>query len=261
MGRRLGAVFAHPDDDTYALGGTLALDRGLEYTLVVATSGEAGLIADPVLANPETLAKVREQEERDALAVLGVANATVEFLRHPDGALADVPRRVLVDMVVEPLRRGRPDVVVTFGPEGITKHADHVAIHHAATEAFHRLRADEGKGRAFHRLLYTALPHSDLDRFRNTLRARGMEVGDPDGPFMPRGVPDDTIAVRVDCRRVSDVKLEALRAHRTQQGELDSLPEDLLPEMLGRETFVQAWPPVTDSSGPSLSSVFEGLEA
>jgi LmbE family N-acetylglucosaminyl deacetylase len=60
---------------------------------------------------------------------------------------------------------------------------------------------------------------------------------------MPRGVPDDTIAVRVDCRVVVKRKLEAIRAHRTQQVELEYLPDDLQPEILGEECFVQAWPP------------------
>jgi LmbE family N-acetylglucosaminyl deacetylase len=261
VSRRLAAVFAHPDDDTYAVGGTVALERGsIDYTVIVATSGEAGLISDPALATPETLGSVREQEERDALAVLGAEEAALHFLHYPDGALAEVSRDEIAAKVIDLLRKDRPSVVVTFGPEGITKHDDHVAIHQAATEAFHQLRAEEGEGRAFQRLLYTALAQSELDRVWKSLRRRGVDVGDIEGPFMPRGVPDHTITVRVDCRAVVSGKLEALRAHRTQQVELEYLPEDLQPEMLGQECFVQAWPPVTDLSGPTLSSVFEGLD-
>jgi LmbE family N-acetylglucosaminyl deacetylase len=259
--RRLAAVFAHPDDDTFAVGGTLALERGrVDYTLIVATSGEAGLISDPALASAGTLAKVREQEERDALAVLGAEDAAVRFLGYPDGGLAEVSRDEIADKVIDVLREVRPAVVVTFGREGITKHDDHIAIHQVATEAFHQLRAEEGEGRAFQRLLYTALLQSNLDRFWEALRKRGVEVGETEGPFMPRGVPDHTVTVRVDCRPVVSTKLEALRAHRTQQGEMENFPEDLQPEMLGQECFVQAWPPVTDPSGPILSSVFEGLD-
>ena len=54
--RRLAAVFAHPDDDTFAVGGILAKEGDLEYTLIVATSGEAGLISDPALATSENSA-------------------------------------------------------------------------------------------------------------------------------------------------------------------------------------------------------------
>jgi LmbE family N-acetylglucosaminyl deacetylase len=258
---RLAAVFAHPDDDTYAVGGTLALHRGeIGYALVVATSGEAGLISDPALATPENLATVREQEERDALTALGAEDAAVHFLRYPDGGLAAVSGDEVAGTVVERLREHRPHVVVTFGPEGITKHDDHVAIHRSATEAFHRLRAEERDGKAFQRLLYTAIPQSDLDRLWEALRERGVDVGDTEGPFMPRGVPDHTITVRVDCNPVVPRKREALRAHRTQQMELDYFPEDLQPELLGQECFVQAWPPVTDPSGPTLSSMFDGLD-
>jgi LmbE family N-acetylglucosaminyl deacetylase len=261
VGRRLAAVFAHPDDDTYAVGGTLALHRGeIGYTLIVATSGEAGLISDPALAAPENLAGVREQEERDALAVLGAGDAAVHFLRYPDGGLAGASSGEIAGQVVDLLRQDRPQVVVTFGPEGITEHDDHVAIHRAATEAFHQLRAEEGEGGAFQRLLYTALPRSSLDRLWGALRRRGVDVGDTEGPFMPRGVPDHTVTVRVDCRSVTTGKLEALRAHRTQQVELNYFPQDLQSDLLGEECFVQAWPPVANPSGPILSSVFEGLD-
>jgi len=65
--------------------------------------------------------------------------------------------------------------------------------------------------------------------------------------------------VRVDCRSVVSQKLAAIRAHRTQQMELEYLPEDLQPELLGQECFVQAWPPVADARGPIVSGVFDGL--
>jgi N-acetyl-1-D-myo-inositol-2-amino-2-deoxy-alpha-D-glucopyranoside deacetylase len=260
VAHRLAAVYAHPDDDTYSLGGSLALGQGnIEYTLIVATSGEAGVISDPSLATSETLAQVREQEERDSLSALGAGEATIHFLRYPDGGLAGVPRGELVGRIAEVLREAGPQVVVTFGPEGVTKHQDHVAIHQAATEAFHEAQAASKEDGAFQRLLYTALSQSDLDRFWQELRERGVELGDPEAPFMPRGVPDHTIAVRVDCRSVVSQKLAAIRAHRTQQMELEYLPEDLQPELLGQECFVQAWPPVADARGPIVSGVFDGL--
>jgi len=257
---RLAAVYAHPDDDTYSLGGTLALHQGnIDYTLIVATSGEAGAISDPSLATANTLAQVREQEERDAVDAVGAGQATINFLRYPDGGLAQVPRGELAGRIADLLREARPQVVVTFGPEGVTKHQDHVAVHQAATEAFHEVQASIEEGDAFQRLFYTALPQSELDRFWQQLEQRGVEVGDPEGPFMPRGVPDHTITVRIDCRGVVSQKLAAIRTHRTQQVELEFVPEDLQPELLGQECFVQAWPPVTEQSGPVMSSLFEGL--
>jgi LmbE family N-acetylglucosaminyl deacetylase len=264
---RLAAVFAHPDDDTYGLGGTLALAEGdIQYTLVVATSGEAGPISDPALASRENLAQVREVEEREALKVVGVEQADVHFLRYPDGALKEAPRDELVERIADVLGPARPQVVVTFGPEGITKHDDHITIGVAATEAFHRARAGaqrEGSipDGAFGRLLYNAISETEIQRFWEELRARGVDVGDPEGPFMPRGVPDDTITHRVDCSSVVKRKLEAIRAHRTQQVELDYLPQDLQPDILGREYFVQAFPPVTEAVTRVAGNIFEGMEA
>src|SRR5437867_3401693 len=167
MGIRLAAVFAHPDDDTYGLGGTLAMNGDeVEYTLIVATSGEAGPISDPSLATRENLAEVREGEEREALEVLGVADPSAHFLRYPDGGLKGVPRDELIERIADVLRSARPHVVVTFGPEGITKHDDHITVGQAATEAFHRARGT-GKDRAFQRLYYNAIPRSELEDFWN----------------------------------------------------------------------------------------------
>ena len=83
---------------------------------------------------------------------------------------------------------------------------------------------------------------------------------DTGAPFMPRGVPDHTITIRVDCRSVIDRKLEALAAHRTQAFEDESFPKDLQREAFAWEWFVQAWPPVTEPSGPILSDIFEGID-
>jgi LmbE family N-acetylglucosaminyl deacetylase len=262
---RLAAVFAHPDDDTYGLAGTLALGRGeIEYTVIVATSGEAGTISDPSLATRETLAEVREREEREAIHAAGADDAMVHFLRYPDGELKEVPREELVDRVAGLLRDARPHVVVTFGPEGITKHDDHVTIGAAATEAFHKARAEEeaqadDPDHGFQRLLYVAIPSSEIDRFWESLRARGIEVGDPEGPFMPRGVPDETITHRVDCTAVLKPKMQALQAHRTQRDEVDQIPEDLQERVLGYEWFVQAFPPVTTQPARPAGSVFDDL--
>jgi LmbE family N-acetylglucosaminyl deacetylase len=262
---RLAAVFAHPDDDTYALAGTLAMAEGdVEYTVIVATSGEAGAISDPSLATRENLAEVRENEEREALTAAGAEKARVHFLRYPDAGLKDVLREELVDKVATILQEARPQVVVTFGPEGITKHDDHITVGAAATEAFHKSRAVAEAGKsfprdAFQRLLYVAIPSSEIDRFWKMLRARGEDIGDPKGAFVPRGVPDRTITHRVDCTDLFKAKIEALHAHRTQREEVDQIPEDLQEAVLGYEWFVQVFPPVTESPARPAGSVFEGV--
>jgi LmbE family N-acetylglucosaminyl deacetylase len=262
---RLAAVYAHPDDDVYGIGGLIALERErLDLTVIVATRGEAGLISDPSLATREDLGAVREREERDALAALGMPGADLHFLGYGDGELEAVDRGELVGRIEEILRRARPDVVVTFGPEGITHHPDHITVGQAATDAFHRARAAEGGEAAgsFRRLFYNAVPQSELDRVTPILRERGIDMGNPGDPNVPQGVPDHTISVALDVGPVIDRKIAGIRAHRTQAVELGALPEDLQREMFSSECFVRAWPPVTEpagSLGDAARHPFDGL--
>jgi LmbE family N-acetylglucosaminyl deacetylase len=257
-GRRVACVFAHPDDDTYGVGGSLAAhaEDDLELTVIMTTSGEAGQIADPSLATRETLAAVREDEDRESWTALGL-EPTIRFLRYPDGGVAEVPQEALVAVYLEILQEARPDVVVTFGPDGITGHADHVAVGAAATAAFHAARAAGADG--FARLLHVCIPRSRLDRFNELLRERGMPAMDPTQPFQPRGVPDETVGVLVDCSEVYERKLEALRRHRTQ-AEMQDVPFEVWREVLATEAFVLAFPERA-TGDPVLSDVFEGLAA
>jgi LmbE family N-acetylglucosaminyl deacetylase len=260
MGRhRLAAVFAHPDDDTWMVGGTYLLEGGdLDLTVVVATSGEAGMIADASMATRESLAQVREGEERAALAAGGQGGADVRFFRYPDGGLGDVDPEELVRRIADVLRTARPEVVVTFGPDGGTGHADHIVVSRATTEAFHRVREEPGAEGAFLRLLYGSLPQSGLDELYARWRSRGVEV-DPDAPFMPRAVPDGEIAVSVDTTAVARAKYEALMTHETQAPEIQAIADPDHDLVFSAESFVRAWPPRVTGADPPVASVFEGL--
>jgi LmbE family N-acetylglucosaminyl deacetylase len=255
--RRVACVFAHPDDDTYGVAGSLALHAKdeLQLTVIMATSGGSGRIADPSLATRETLGRVREAEDVASWRALGF-DPDVRFLRHPDGGLARIPREQLVLEVRDLLEETAPEVVVTFGPDGITGHEDHVAIGAVATEAFQATRTSSS-GRTFSRLLHNVVPQSSLDRLNELFRERGLQPMDPTQPFMPRGVPDRTIGVRVDCSSVYERKLEAIRCHKTQ-AELEDVPYDLWPEMLSTESFTVAWPERRPRD-PVLADLFEGL--
>ncbi len=149
MSGRLAVVVAHPDDDTFGSAGTVALhadEPGFRFVLVHATSGEAGEIADPSLATPDTLGAVREEEDRRSWVALGREPDRHEWFRYPDHGVADADQGQLVDRIAAVLAEERPDVVVTFGADGITGHPDHIAVGAAATEAFHRVRETPGGG-------------------------------------------------------------------------------------------------------------------
>jgi LmbE family N-acetylglucosaminyl deacetylase len=258
---RLAGVFAHPDDDSYVLGGTLLLHPGrVEPTLVFATSGEAGPIADGT-ADRATLGVVREGEQRAFLEAVGYGDAAVRFLRHPDYRLPEVPFEELVGEVEAVLRQARPQVVVSFGPDGLTSHHDHIRAGEAAAEAFRRARAAEGgPADAFLRLYQAAYPRSDVDRFYAGAREGGFDYGQEGQLFDVTGVPDDRIAVRVDTRAVAGRKWAAIvGSHRTQLDEHQRIPEPLRWIVLDAECFVQAFPP-RPPGGPVLDDLLAGLD-
>lgn len=140
---RLLAVFAHPDDETFCAGGTLAkhVAAGWEVMVVSATRGEAGQIRDPFAATRRTLGQVREREFYAACQRLGVRHARV--LDYMDGTLHAVDPYELTGAVVGIIRAFRPEVIITFGPDGAYGHPDHIAIGAATTRAFEQAGTTE----------------------------------------------------------------------------------------------------------------------
>jgi LmbE family N-acetylglucosaminyl deacetylase len=134
--RRILGVFAHPDDETFCAGGTLAryVARGAEVLVVSATRGEAGQIRSRGVATRRTLGQVREQELYLACRRLGVQHT--QCLDYGDGRLQDVDQDILIEKIGEIIRSFRPDVVITFGPDGAYGHPDHIAISAATTAAW-----------------------------------------------------------------------------------------------------------------------------
>ena len=259
MSGTLAVVVAHPDDDTFGCSGTVALhaaDPSFRFVLIHATRGEAGQIAEGSGATRETLGAVRQEEDRRSWVALGREPDRHEWLGYPDGGVADAAFDRLVDRVAAILAEERPDVVITFGADGITAHTDHITVGRAATEAFHRCRGERPAG--FRRLLHQAIAASEIDVWNERLIAAGEEPMDPTQVYNPRGVPDETIGVVVDCAAVVDRKLAALREHRTQAADVDAFGEADMREALARETHVIAWPEREGGSAP-LGDVFEGL--
>lgn len=127
LGTVLG-VWAHPDDECYLMAGTalLAAAAGSHVAIVSATLGEAGTTADEERWPAASLADIRRAEIAASLALLGIEDHT--WLGLPDGGLAGVDRAVGTAGIVEVMERVRPDTVLTFGPDGVTGHPDHVAV-------------------------------------------------------------------------------------------------------------------------------------
>ncbi len=277
--RTLLAVFAHPDDESFGVGGTLAhyARQGVRVVLVCATRGEVGEIADPALATPETLAEVREQELRCAARELGIAK--VIFLDYRDSGMAGTPANAhpqalvnapaadVVSRLVGIIRRERPDVVVTFEPHGGYGHPDHIAIHHHTVAAFHAAAdahefEDLGAPWQARRLFYTAVPRRMFREVREFLKARGIDTRNLDTLLASgMGWPDEAINVVVDVSDSVDAKWRAIHCHRTQLGPDNffiRLPEEMRRTVFAREYFALAWPAVGDDV--RLHDLFENLD-
>jgi N-acetyl-1-D-myo-inositol-2-amino-2-deoxy-alpha-D-glucopyranoside deacetylase len=228
---RLLAVFAHPDDEEWGTSGALVacVERGIEVHVLSATSGEAGEISAPVLATPETLAAVREEELRSACRILGLAEPIL--LGHPDGGLADVDRDLLVAQIVAAIRRLRPLVVLTFDANGAYGHPDHVAIHRASVAAVdlaadpaYRLppEVEDGPPHCVGKLYATAYPHSLSERINAGFAAAGLppiDFGEVQTVATDAiGTPDTLVTTVVPVDRHWDRCWAAFLAHRTQYG-------------------------------------------
>jgi len=211
-GRSLVAVFAHPDDESLACGGLLALcaDEGMRVSLVCATRGEDG--ADQSGDETGELLSVRRARELSAAAdILGIEN--VVLLDFEDGMLPWVDGEGLDDAIEAVITRWSPDVVITFDEDGLYWHPDHIAVHRATTAAVERMGA-EGPA-----LYYASLKAGTMRALVDAVRERlpagqlkmlGVDDVDAFGTLTPQ--PDIVVNVRATAPR----KLAALLCHQTQ---------------------------------------------
>lgn len=261
--KKILAIFAHPDDEAFGTGGSLARYAGQGHLvyLVCATRGEVGEISDPSLATHETLGQVREGELRCSAETMGIKELI--FLGYRDSGMIDTPENLdprayinaqaqeVIRTLVELIRRIKPDIVITFEPNGGYGHPDHIAIHRHTLESFFRA-ADPaflpGVGSVWqaNHLFYTAIPRSFFIELRSLLQQNGSETDDLDSLMRnENGWPDEQVNVIVDVSDTVEAKWEALNCHRTQFGPgnlFRRLPDQQIKHLLSKEYFAQAWP-------------------
>jgi LmbE family N-acetylglucosaminyl deacetylase len=209
--RSILAVFAHPDDETYATGATIAryASEGVRCSLYCATDGDAGRSSDIPVSSREELGWIRRNELRAASAILGIQS--IEYGGYPDGGLNAVDPDILLEWIVFVIRRERPDVVITFGPEGApTRHRDHSAISRLTTAAF--LLADTiAYGR---QQMNGALPYRASRLCYVTWHATDEDFHD--------GKEGQPVQIDIDTRPWSVQKRSAFLAHASQQQHRES---------------------------------------
>ncbi len=225
MPRRLLGVWAHPDDEAYLSAGFMSetVAQGGIVTLLALTDGEAGFPADDTRPTNER-SHQRRCELRAAMAEIGVDD--VRFLGLPDGGVVEHVGRGVVDAIVDTMSEVRPQLTITFGPDGITGHDDHVATSRLVTSAW----AAAGVGD----LWYAAAPQAWLDEWRHVHDDLGVWMtSEPDGV----DIEDAVLSLELSGPEL-DRKRAVLREHGSQTEAIASLlGEDGYRRWIRREVF------------------------
>jgi LmbE family N-acetylglucosaminyl deacetylase len=268
----LMAVHAHPDDEASSTGGVLALygDQGVRTIVVTCTNGEFGDAPGQVKPgddghDEQEVAQLRLAELRQSCKILGVSHLELlgyhdsgmpdwEYKDRPD-AFCNIPLDVVADRIAALIAQYQPQVVISYDPDGMYQHPDHV---HAARAA----AAAVVKSGTPAKLYQTAMRPSAWRKIWAALRELGVEM--PDREVTPEqeqqmAEAEAAITTSIDIRPALERKREALFAHASQIQEswFSKIPPEIAEEAFGYETFVR----VRDTTGAPLpeTDLFAGL--
>ena len=259
MPLRLLAVLAHPDDESLGVGGTLAkyAAEGVETFLLTATRGDAGRYGehrpgDHGHPGRAALAAIREQELRAAASVLGVKEVALldYFDQHLDAADA---AQVTGD-IVEHVRRIRPQVVITFGPDGAYGHPDHIAICQLTTAAV-VAAGDAGIAK----LYYIAWPASTWNAYQAAFKKLTSMVDGVERQVVPW--PDWAITTAIDTREFGQTVWRAIACHESQMTvytRLEQLAREHFEALFGTQSFYRVFSTVNGGRARE-QDLFEGI--
>jgi LmbE family N-acetylglucosaminyl deacetylase len=279
MTKKILAVLAHPDDESFGLGGTLALYASKRYDtyLVCATRGEVGTVDEEHLNGFKDIAELRTVELERAAKILNLKDVFLlgyrdsgmpgtEENKHPDAQINHSIDEV-AGKVVRYIRELKPDIVITFDPIGGYKHPDHIHIHKATVLAFEK--ADDA---SFHpetglpfkprALYYQVFPRRTL---RLMVRLMPLFGKDPtkfgrnqDINLKELAEVDFPVHVRVDITSVANIKQEAGRQHVSQGGmQMRRGWMGFMTRLFGeREEFMRAYPPIANGRNKIANDLF-----
>jgi LmbE family N-acetylglucosaminyl deacetylase len=267
------AVLAHPDDESLGVGGTLAkyAAEGTDVFVLTATRGESGRFqghrpGDPQHPGAAVLASIREAELRAAAAVLGIRG--VFLLDYHDQQLDRASPREAISHIARHFRRVRPDVVLTFGPDGAYGHPDHIAISQFTTAAivaaadqewvFEGVEPSEPE-HAVSKLYYIAWRASNWSAYQAAFRKLISTV---DGVERQAAAwPDWAVTTVIDTRQAWPTVWRAISCHESQVSAYERL-KNLSPEhhemLWGEQCFYRAFSTVNGGRARE-TDLFEGM--
>ncbi|MDX1415087.1 MAG: PIG-L deacetylase family protein [Candidatus Promineifilaceae bacterium] len=281
MRKTLLAVLAHPDDESFGVGGTLAryAAEGVDVHIAIATDGVAGSVARGYEHTLADLVTIRTQELEAAVNILG---GRLHLLGFQDSgyigdpanklpeAFINIDKEISIGRLVSLIRTIKPQVILTHDESGGYFHPDHIHCCTITTEAF-TAAGDEEKYPHFgppfqsQRLFYSAFPNHMVKIFAFLLRLRGKnpkKIGrNEDIDLTKLGIPSQRLHAKIDYRNFWDVKRRASAEHRSQGGGTSnsrSLPEWFQRRFLAHEYFIRAIPSAAD--GYRINDLFEGVK-
>jgi LmbE family N-acetylglucosaminyl deacetylase len=262
---RLLAILAHPDDESLGLGGTLAhyAAEGVETYVLTATRGEAGRYFDnESRPSDEEVGRARERELRAAAAELGVHD--VALLDYRDKELDSADSAQVLAAITTHIRRIRPQVVVTFPPDGAYGHPDHIAISQYAVSAA-VLAADASYTTVAsppHRvakLYYFVTPPHVWVLYEQAFKRLSSVVDGEERIAEPW--PDWMLTTRIDARAHWECVWRAVQRHETQMAVYDRLGELTAEQhrvLWGDQAFYRVYSTVNGGRAPE-HDLFAGL--
>lgn len=281
-GKSLLSIMAHPDDETFGMGGTLALyaSLGVKVHLVTATRGEAGEVEPHYLEGYANIAELRSHELNCASKLLNLT--TVTYLGYEDSGmagssynanpacLAQAPLGKVAAELAHLIRHYKPDIVLTFDPIGGYRHPDHIAIHNATVAAF-KLAAYESfldpQGLPPYqpqRLFYHTIARDFLRLAIKIFRLIGKDPSrfgqNKDIDLVSITEVNYPVHARINYRKVRGLRYQASACHASQGGgKMGGGIFGPLSRLFNKpvDTFMQAWPEKADST--VSNDLFEGL--
>lgn len=284
-GYRMLLSFAHPDDESFGMGGAIAYyaERGVAISLICSTNGDAGTVDPEFLAGYQSVAELRLNELRCAAERLGIREVITYgycdsgMMGTPDNdnpaCLWQADEDEVTGRIVRDIRRIRPHVVVTFDPYGGYGHPDHIYMHRATTRAFYaagdptQYSEQIAEGLEPYqpaKLYYTAFPRLLLRVMLLVARLRGEDprrMGrnkDLDlQAALDRQLPS---TARLNVARYQSVWDAAANCHASQQNprQTQSVFDRLNRVIFRHQDFTRAYPPLNGHE-PVERDLFAGI--
>jgi LmbE family N-acetylglucosaminyl deacetylase len=264
---RLMCVLAHPDDESLGTGGALAKSaaEGVATYLVTATRGERGRFGDSKEApGPAIVGQTREAELLAAARELGLRE--VQLLGYPDGALDKVDPVEAIGKIAGHIRRVRPHVVITFGPDGAYGHPDHIAISQLTTAAIVRAADPSfagpmatGAPHIVSKLYFIAWSPKKWTAYQAALRRLAVTVDGQERQAVPWA--EWAITTVLDTSHVWPAVWRAVSCHKTQMTiykKLEDLSEEHQRFLWGTQEFYRVFSGVNGGRAQE-TDLFEGL--